>query len=136
MSKRADHGSRKLRSVDALAVSHKKKKLPFPFVLEELTAVGAISRPMFGFIYLYLQGKLVLCLRERENQPESNGLWLPTNRSMLIGLSQEFPLLPKASILRTSKLGWVFLPAHLEIFEEYAVKACEMIICGDNRIGV
>jgi hypothetical protein len=55
---------------------------------------------------------------------------------MLVEVGQEFPLLPKPFIRKTSKLGWVFLPAHLEIFEEYAAKACEMIIHGDNRVGI
>jgi hypothetical protein len=117
--------------------THKvKKNLPYSFVLDELAILGVISKPMFGFLYVYLGEKLILLLRERENQPERNGLWLATTSERLASLRQEFPLLPSSCVISSGKNGWLFLPARLEVFEPYAIKACGLIAKGDTRIGV
>ncbi|HKR59818.1 MAG TPA: hypothetical protein VJS64_08775 [Pyrinomonadaceae bacterium] len=113
-----------------------KKNLPYSFVFEELAILNVTSKPMFGFMYVYLGEKLILLLRERENQPERNGLWLATTSEHLASLREEFPLLPSSCVIHSDKNGWLFLPARLEIFESYAVKACGLIANGDTRIGV
>lgn len=113
-----------------------KKQLPYSFVLDELATLDITSKPMFGFVYVYLGEKLILLLRERPNQPERNGLWLATTSEGLASLRQEFPLLPPSCVISSGKNGWLFLPARLEIFESYAVRACELIAEYDARIGV
>lgn len=113
-----------------------KKKLPYSFVLDELATLDITSKPMFGFVYVYRGEKLILLLRERTNQPERNGLWLATMSERLASLREEFPLLPSSCVISSGKNGWLFLPASLEVFESYAVKACELIANDDARIGV
>ncbi len=113
-----------------------KEKLPYSFVLEELATLDIRSKPMFGFVYVYLGEKLIFLLRERTNQPERNGLWLATMSECLASLREEFPLLPSSSVISSGKNGWLFLPARLELFESYAVRACELIAKYDARIGV
>ena len=113
-----------------------KKKLPYSFVLEELATLDITSKPMFGFVYVYLGEKLILLLRERPNQPERNGLWLATMSEHLASLKEEFPLLPSSCVISSGKNGWLFLPASLEVFESYAVRACGLIVNYDVRIGV
>lgn len=113
-----------------------KKKLPYSFVLDELATLDITSKPMFGFVYVYLGEKLILLLRERTNQPERNGLWLATMSEHQASLREEFPLLPSSCVISSGKNGWLFLPARLEVFESYAVKACGLIAKDDQRIGV
>jgi hypothetical protein len=113
-----------------------KQKLPYSFVLEELATLDITSKPMFGFVYVYLGEKLILMLRERTNQPERNGLWLATMSEHLASLRKEFPLLPSSCVISSGENGWLFLPARLEVFESYAVRACELIAQDDARIGV
>ena len=60
------------------------------------------------------------CLRTREHVDQ---------------LGAEFPELPRRYLWRSGDKAWVVLPAKIEHFEEYAFKACEMIMNGDRRIG-
>jgi hypothetical protein len=112
-----------------------KKKASFAFVLDELSALGVRAKPMFGFVYVYLGEKLIMLLRERENQPERNGVWLATTSEYLESLSREFPLLPRICVIDTGRNGWVFLPFKLQVFESYAFRACELVSEGDPRVG-
>lgn len=109
--------------------------LPFPFVVDELMPMRPTIKRAFGFTYLYL-GDLLLCaLRDSVKKPGSNGMWLFTTREHVDQLGAEFPELPKRYLWRSKDNAWVILPSKLEEFENYAFKACEMIINGDRRIG-
>jgi len=120
---------------DELLAFRVRKQIPFSFVLEELSPLGVTAKSMFGFFYVYLEERLIMLLRDRENQPERNGVWLATTSEHLRSLSEEFPLLPRICVIDTGRNGWVFLPAKHPVFESYAFKACELIACGDRRIG-
>ena len=111
--------------------------LPFPFILEELSAVRPTVKHMFGFVSLYLDDKLVCSLRDSVKQPGSNGMWLYTTIEDLDSLAREFPELPKRQLWRSrsGNNAWLILASRLENFEEYALKACELILNGDRRIG-
>jgi hypothetical protein len=50
-------------------------------------------------------------------------------------LAREFPNLSKRQLWRSGKNAWIVLASKLEDFEEYAFKACELILNGDRRIG-
>ena len=47
----------------------------------------------------------------------------------------EFDELPKRYLWRNGKNAWVILATRLAGFEEYAFKACELILNNDRRIG-
>lgn len=115
-------------------VSSTASPLPFAFVVDELMPLRPTIRRVFGFTYLYVGDVLVCALRDNVNKPGSNGMWLFTTRDHVDQLGAEFPELPKRYLWR-SKDAWVILPSKLEEFENYAFKACEMIINGDRRIG-
>ena len=116
-------------------VSSSASPLPFPFVVDELMPLRPTIRRVFGFTYLYV-GELLLCaLRNSIKKPGSNGMWLFTTREHVDQLGAEFPELPKRYLWRSKENAWVILPSKLEDFENYAFKACEMIISGDRRIG-
>ena len=116
-------------------VSSPASPLPFPFVVDELMPLRPTIRRAFGFTYLYV-GELLICgLRDSNKKTGSNGMWLFTTREHVDRLGDEFPGLPKRYLWRSKDNAWVILPSKLEEFENYAFKACEMIMNGDRRIG-
>ena len=108
---------------------------PFPFVLEELSSLRPTVKHAFGFTYLYLDNQLLCGLRDSTKQPGSNGIWLFTTTENVETLALEFPELSRRYLWRSGKNAWVILPSRLATFEEYAFKACELILNGDKRIG-
>jgi len=112
-----------------------KRDDPFPFVLEELEPIRPRVRRAFGFTYVYLDDKLLCCLRDSEKLPSTNGMWLFTTTEHVDSLGKEFPELPRRYLWRSGKKAWVVLASKLEYFEEYAFKACELMLNGDRRVG-
>lgn len=111
------------------------KKIPYRFVLEELEPIRPRIKRAFGFTYVYLDGKLLCGLRESAKSPSCNGLWLFTTTEHIDSLAREFPELPRRNLWRSGKKAWVILAARHEFFEEYAFKACELMLNGDCRVG-
>ena len=111
------------------------KKIPFGFVLEELEPIRPRVKRAFGFTYVYLDGKLLCGLRKSAKLPSCNGLWLFTTTEHIDSLGREFPDLPRRYLWRSGKKAWVILVAKLAFFEEYAFKACELMLNGDRRVG-
>lgn len=114
-----------------------KGRSPFRFVLDELSQLRPSVRQMFGFTYVYLDGRLLLSLRDSAKQPQYNGVWLYTEAEHIESLRAEFPLLPRRCFWKSPKrgTGWVILSSKLEDFEEHAFRACGLILAGDRRIG-
>lgn len=112
-----------------------KRRIPFPFVLEELIPLRPTIKSMFGFTYVYLDDRLLCSLRDSARQTGSNGMWLFTTSEHVDSLAREFPNLSKRQLWRSGKNAWIVLASRLEDFEEYAYKACELILNGDRRIG-
>jgi len=108
---------------------------PFPFVLEELQPIRPTVKQAFGFTYVYLEDRLLCCLRDSIKKSSTNGLWLFTTAEHVESLSKEFPDLPRRYLWRSGKKAWVVLTSKSEYFEEYAFKACELILNGDRRVG-
>ena len=111
-----------------------KEAIPFPFILDELISIRPTVKQMFGFTYVYLEDKLLFSLRKSSKQRSSNGMWLFTTTEHLDSLGNEFPLLSKRYRWRSGNNGWVILPSKHGDFEEFAFKACELILSGDKRI--
>ena len=116
-------------------LSSVKKQRPFPFVIDELDSLRPTIKRMFGFTHVYLEDKLLFSLRDNPKQPGTNGLWLYTTTEHVESLAKEFPHLPRRQLWRSKKNAWIILASRLEDFEEYAFKACELILNGDKRIG-
>lgn len=114
-----------------------KKAEPFPFVLEELWPIRPTIKHMFGMTFIYLEDKLLCSLRDSIKQPNSNGMWLYTTKEEVDSLAREFSGLSKRQVWRSrsSDKAWIILASRLENFEEYAFRACELILRGDQRIG-
>ncbi len=112
-----------------------KQRLPFDFVIEELSELRPVVKSAFGFTYVYLDERLLFTLRDNVKQPSTNGMWLFTSSEHVDSLAKEFPDLSRRQIWRSGKNCWIVLASRLECFEEYALKACELILNGDRRIG-
>ena len=119
------------------AIVSDRKQSSFQFVLDELLPLRPTVKKMFGFTHVYLEETLLLSLRESKSQPKYNGVWLYTLAEHVESLRGEFPQLPRRCFWKSKKSGhgWVILAAGLEEFEEYAFRACELILRGDRRIG-
>lgn len=119
------------------AVTRAKKQSAFQFVLDELGPVRPVVRRVFGLTHVYLGEVLLLSLRESARQPQYNGVWLYTRAECVESLRGEFPQLPRRYFWKSRKSGsgWVILASGVEDFEEYAYRACELILRGDRRVG-
>ena len=113
----------------------KEISIPFDFVLEQLYSVNVEIRPMFGCFALYVRNKIVLILRKRNTSTRDNGVWLATSKEHHASLKRAFPSMRSIKVLGGKESNWQNLPADADDFEEMAIKACEMILHGDDRIG-
>ena len=113
------------------------KKVPFDFVLESLLPLNPRVRPMFGAFAVYVGEKIMLVLRNKEGHEEANGVWLATKSEYHSSLKNIFPAMRSIYILSDGKAEteWQMLPFDADDFETSAVKACELILKGDERIG-
>jgi hypothetical protein len=90
---------------------------------------------MFGCLAVYVGEKIVLVLRDKPAPAASNGVWLATTREYHESLSIDFPSMRSIPVLGSGITGWQMLPADAPDFEEAALRACELILARDPRIG-
>jgi hypothetical protein len=90
---------------------------------------------MFGCLAVYVEDKIVLILRDKGDASADNGVWLATTREQHDSLRREFPSMRSIRMLGKEVTGWQILPADAPDFEEAALRACELIMAMDPRIG-
>ena len=113
-----------------------KKKAPFAFALEELDAMAPLIKPMFGGFVVYIGERMTLFLYDRDKlPPQFKGVSLATTPEHYRNLAQEFSSTRDAAPQKIGKHPWLHIPADAVDFEEQVLKACEMILNGDPRIG-
>ncbi len=112
-----------------------KKKVPFAFALEELDALSPAINPMFGGYIVYIGEKMTLFLYDQEKLPGFKGVSLATTPEHYRSLAQEFSSTRDAEPQKIGKHPWLHIPAEAADFEEQVLKACELILKGDQRIG-
>ena len=112
-----------------------RKPLPYEFVLEAVSQLPVETRSMFGCLAVYVGDKIVLMLREKQKQKEDNGVWLATTKEHHQSLRREFPHMRSIQLLGKEVTGWQVLPADASDFESAALRACELILARDPRIG-
>jgi len=114
----------------------KERRIPFDFVLEQLESLNPMVRPMFGCEAVYVGEKIVLILRLKEGSSTSdNGIWLATTIEHHESLRRIFPSLKSIEVFGQGVTGWQVLPSSASDFEESAMRVCELIKSGDERIG-
>jgi hypothetical protein len=112
-----------------------RKPVPYAFVLDAISQLPVETRSMFGCLAIYVGDKIVLMLREKQKQVEDNGVWLATTTEHHHSLRREFPHMRSIQLLGKEVTGWQVLPADAPDFESSALRACELIVAGDPRIG-
>jgi hypothetical protein len=90
---------------------------------------------MFGCLAIYVKDKIVLILRDKPESTADNGVWLATTQEHHESLRREFPNMRSIQVLGKPVTGWQVLPADAPDFEQVALRACELVLAGDLRIG-
>lgn len=117
------------------STSKSKKQIPFDFVLEQLEPLSPITKPMFGCTAVYVGEKIVLILRDKNDERDANGVWLATTHEHHESLRRDFPSMRSIGVLGEGTTGWQILHVSEPDFEEAVMRACELILHDDPRIG-
>jgi len=112
-----------------------RKPIPHAFVLDAISTLLPYTRPMFGCLAIYVKGKIVLILRDKPKSTSDNGIWLATTQEHHQSLRREFPNMRSIQLLGKRVTGWQVLPVDAPDFESAALRACELVLAGDPRIG-
>ena len=110
-------------------------KVPYDFILRYLYPVRPVIRKMLGGYALLLDENIILLLREKELQPEFNGVFVPTSPNYYDELSNEIHSSSMEFDLDGMPHSWLFISEDLANFHEVLQKACDLIKAGDKRIG-
>ena len=120
---------------EALRAGSRGKRIPHEFVLDALSSLSPFTRPMFGCLAVYVEEKIVLILRDKPSAQADNGVWLATTAAHHDSLRHDFPKMRSIGVLGKEVTGWQLLPSDEADFEEAALRACNLILRGDPRIG-
>ena len=113
----------------------RRKTIPHEFVLDAMAALSPRTHPMFGCLAIYVEEKIVLILRDKAGETTDNGVWLATTQEHHESLRCEFPNMRSIRVLGKKVTGWQLLPADAPDFEESALRASELVLARDPRIG-
>jgi hypothetical protein len=120
---------------DALFGVKLRKAVPHGIVLDAIAQLSPETRPLFGCLAVYVEDKIVLILREKRDNAADNGVWLATTVEHHQSLRWEFPNMRSIRVFGKKVTDWQVLPADAPDFEQAALRACELIIARDPRIG-
>jgi hypothetical protein len=120
---------------DAFVAIKQRKAVPHQFVLDAIAALSPETCSMFGCLAIYVEDKIVLILRDKRDETEDNGVWLATTEEQHESLRREFPNMRSIQVFGKKVTGWQVLPVDASDFEVAALRACELIVARDPRIG-
>jgi|SRR5579859_398833 len=120
--------------------ARKRKPIPYPFILEALAPLNPEVRPMFSGHAVYIQDKIVFMLRDHLKSPQDNGLWLVFSEDFdeshdPKSLRNEFPSIRPIQLLGGKIKHWLLLPSDTGDFESSALRACDLALAHDPRLG-
>jgi len=116
-------------------IPKRRKPIPHAFVLDAIASLSPYTRPMFGCLAIYVKDKIDLILRDKPTNTADNGVWLATTEEHHQSLRREFPNMRSIQLLGKPLTGWQVLPADAPDFETAALRACELVLARDPRIG-
>jgi hypothetical protein len=119
---------------DPLAI-RKRKPVPHQFVLDAIAPLAPVTRSMFGCLAVYVGNKIVFFLRDKPGSSADNGVWLATTEQHHASLRREFPHMRSIRLLGKKVTHWQVLPADTPDFEEAAMRAADLVLARDPRIG-
>ena len=115
-----------------------KQKPPHAFVLEALAPLNPEVRRMFSGFAVYVGDRIVCMLRDHNKSPRDNGIWLvlsETANPADPGLRREFPSIRSIELLGNKIGHWLLIPSDGPNFETEALRACDLLIHNDARLG-
>jgi hypothetical protein len=124
-----------LAALDQTLLVKRRKPVPHAFVLDAIASLSPYTRPMFGCLAAYVKDRIVLILRDKATSTADNGVWLATTPEHHESLRREFPNMRSIQVLGKPVTGWQVLSADAPDFETAALRACELVVAGDPRIG-
>ena len=110
-------------------------KVPYDFILRLLYPLRPKIRKMLGGYVLVLDNKILFYLRDRENHPEYNGVFVATQPKYYDALSQEIHASNMEVDIDGVAHSWLFISEDLDDFEKKLKTACDLLKAGDTRIG-
>lgn len=110
-------------------------KVPYSYILSFLYPLRPKIKKTLGCYGLMLGDKLVMLLRERENHPEFNGVFISTQPQYFDELTKELHSSNMEFDIDGHHHTWIFISEDLEDFDEIVKRAAELIKKGDERIG-
>lgn len=113
----------------------KKTDIPYKFVFDYLYPKEPAIRQMFGCFALYLGRKIIFILRKKNIHKKDNGVWIATSKEHHESLSKELPALRSISLFGIGPTNWQNIPESSDEFESSVIRACELVVKGDVRIG-
>ena len=119
---------------DALFTVKQRKAVPRIHAGRHLRIVAG-DRPMFGCLAVYIEDKIVIILRDKRDGTPDKGVWLATTEGHHESLRREFPNMRSIQAFGKAVTGWQVLPVDSPDFERAALRACELILAKDPRIG-
>jgi hypothetical protein len=122
-------------TLDAGLPPKRRKPIAHAFVLDAISTLSPYTRPMFGCLAIYVKDRIVLILRDKPKHSADNGVWLATTQEHHQSLRREFPNMRSIQVLGKPVTGWQVLPVDAPDFESSALRACELVLAGDPRIG-
>ncbi len=122
-------------ALDASLLPKQRKPIPHAFVLDAISPLSPYTRPMFGCLAIYAKDKIVFILRDKPTNAADNGVWLATTQEHHQSLRREFPHMRSIQVWDKRVTGWQVLPVDALDFESAALRACELVLAGDPRIG-
>ena len=122
-------------ALDASLLPKQRKPIPHAFVLDAISTLSPYTRSIFGCLAIYVKDKIVLILRDKPKSTADNGVWLATTQEHHQSLRSEFPNMRSIQVLGKQVTGWQVLPVDAPDFESAALRACELVLAGDPRIG-
>ncbi len=110
-------------------------KVPYDFILRHLYPVRPKIRKMLGCYVLVVNDKILFLLRDKDKQPEYNGVFIRTEPIYYHELQTEIHHSPMEVDIDGTPHSWIFLSEDLDDFEAKVQQACELVKAGDVRIG-
>jgi hypothetical protein len=124
---------RNIAHLDRVGLALKPRKaVPHEFVLDAIAELSPRTRSMFGCLAVYVEDKIVLILR---GKTPDNGVWLATTQEHHQSLRRDFPNMRSIGLFGKEVTDWQILRSDSPDFEEAALRACELIVARDPRIG-
>jgi hypothetical protein len=109
--------------------------LPYDFVLKALYPFRPKIKKMLGCYALMKDHTILMLLRDKEAQPEYNGVAIAIQPPFFEEMQKELHTSRMKFDVDGEENTWIFISEDIDDFEEKVNKACEMIKGGDERIG-